>query len=74
MVYTEVPKSVATFMETITEKCGEAHQDWAKNFQAAFANTLLTTVKRQEDGTTFLLTGDIPAMWLETQQRKFVPI
>lgn len=35
MVYTEVPKSVATFMETITEKCGEAHQDWAKNFQAA---------------------------------------
>ena len=30
MVYTEVPKSVATFMETITEKCGEAHQDWAK--------------------------------------------
>lgn len=53
MVYTEVPKSVATFMEKITEKCGEAHQDWAKNFQAAFANTLLTTVKRQEDGTTF---------------------
>lgn len=33
MVYTEVPKSVATFMEKITEKCGEAHQDWAKTFR-----------------------------------------
>ena len=73
MVYTEVPKSVATFMETITEKCGEAHQDWAKNFQAAFANTLLTTVKRQEDGTTFLLTGDIPAMWLRDSTAQVRP-
>ena len=33
MVYTEVPKSVATFMATITEKCGEVHQDWAKTFR-----------------------------------------
>ena len=50
-------------MEDITQKCGDIHADWAKNFTAAFANTLLTTVKKQNDGTTFLLTGDIPAMW-----------
>lgn len=64
MTYTEIPASVKQFMEKITEKCGAQHADWAENFNAAFANTLLTTVKRHEDGTTFLLTGDIPAMWL----------
>ena len=44
-----------------------------KNFQAVFANTLLTTVKRQEDGTTFLLTGDIPAMWLRDSTAQVRP-
>ncbi|MGX7031040.1 glycoside hydrolase family 125 protein [Vagococcus zengguangii] len=64
MVYKEIPQSVQAFMDEITEKCGVEHADWATNFNAAFANTLLTTVKRHEDGTTYLLTGDIPAMWL----------
>lgn len=73
MVYKQIPQSVATFMETITEKCGEEHADWAKNFNAAFANTLLTTVKRHEDGTTFLLTGDIPAMWLRDSTAQVRP-
>lgn len=73
MVYKEIPTSVATFMETITDLCGETHADWAKNFNAAFANTLLTTVKRHEDGTTFLLTGDIPAMWLRDSTAQVRP-
>ncbi|WP_312497409.1 glycoside hydrolase family 125 protein [Enterococcus sp.] len=73
MVYKQIPQSVATFMETITGKCGEEHADWAKNFNAAFANTLLTTVKRHEDGTTFLLTGDIPAMWLRDSTAQVRP-
>ena len=64
MAYKDIPNSVKRFMDDIIQKCGEEHADWAKNFSSAFANTLLTTVKRQEDGTTFLLTGDIPAMWL----------
>ncbi|MBD2845969.1 glycoside hydrolase family 125 protein [Paenibacillus sp. IB182496] len=29
-----------------------------------FPNTLQTTTKRMDDGTTFVITGDIPAMWL----------
>ena len=64
MAYQEVPTSVKDFMEEIKNKCGEKHSRWAENFQACFANTLLTTVKKLEDGTTYLLTGDIPAMWL----------
>lgn len=73
MTYKDIPNSVQAFMDKITEKCGEDHQDWAQNFNAAFANTLLTTVKRHEDGTTFLLTGDIPAMWLRDSTAQVRP-
>lgn len=73
MVYKNIPNSVENFMAAITEKCGEAHSDWAENFNAAFANTLLTTVKRHSDGTTFLLTGDIPAMWLRDSTAQVRP-
>ncbi len=73
MTYSKIPHSVETFMQEITEKCGEEHKKWADNFNAAFANTLLTTVKRHEDGTTFLLTGDIPAMWLRDSTAQVRP-
>lgn len=73
MVYKDIPNSVKEFMKEITEKCGEEHKKWADNFNAAFANTLLTTVKRHEDGTTFLLTGDIPAMWLRDSTAQVRP-
>ena len=33
-------------------------------FQACFLNTLETTVTRQDPGDTFIITGDIEAMWL----------
>lgn len=33
-------------------------------FEKCYANTLHTTVRRHSDGTTFVITGDIPAMWL----------
>jgi meiotically up-regulated gene 157 (Mug157) protein len=73
MTYSKIPHSVETFMQEITAKCGEEHKKWADNFNAAFANTLLTTVKRHEDGTTFLLTGDIPAMWLRDSTAQVRP-
>lgn len=36
----------------------------AEMFRRCFANTLETTVRPQPDGSTFVITGDIPAMWL----------
>ena len=73
MPYKDIPKSVEEFMGKIEQKCGSEHADWAKNFCTAFANTLLTTVKRHSDGTTFLLTGDIPAMWLRDSTAQVRP-
>lgn len=33
-------------------------------FQKCYPNTLETTVELMDDGTSFVITGDIPAMWL----------
>ncbi|ALS02017.1 glycosyl hydrolase [Enterococcus silesiacus] len=73
MTYKKIPSSVQAFMDKITQLCGEEHAGWAENFNAAFANTLTTTVKKQSDGTTFLLTGDIPAMWLRDSTAQVRP-
>ena len=35
-----------------------------KLFRLCFLNTLETTVERLDNGDTFIITGDIPAMWL----------
>jgi len=46
-------------------------------FKRCFANTLETTTKRMDDGSTFVITGDIPAMWLRdssAQVRHYVPL
>lgn len=68
-----IPKSVQKFMEEITELCGETHKEWAINFNHSFSNTLETTLKVHDDGTTFLLTGDIPAMWLRDSTAQMRP-
>ncbi|SFH54593.1 glycoside hydrolase family 125 protein [Pisciglobus halotolerans] len=70
--FKEIPEAVKAFMKDITAKC-EEHPHWAENFNACFANTLQTTVKKQPDGTTFLLTGDIPAMWLRDSTAQIRP-
>jgi len=64
MSYEKIPISVQTLMDQIKEKCGNKHAKWGQIFESCFANTLLTTIKKLEDGTTYVLTGDIPAMWL----------
>ena len=53
MTTTAIPKSVSDFLQRITDLCGTEHADWAENFNACFADTLTTTVKRHDDGTTF---------------------
>ena len=63
-MYKEIPSSVQNLMQHIEDQCGEQNAVWAKIFRSCFANTLKTTIKKQADGTTYVLTGDIPAMWL----------
>lgn len=46
-------------------------------FKNCFPNTLETTTKLLEDGTTFIITGDIPACWLRDsaeQVAHYIPL
>ena len=38
--------------------------DFKELFHNAFFNTILTTLFFEKDGSAFVITGDIPAMWL----------
>lgn len=47
-----------------------------ENFKNCFVSTIETTVKRLPDGDSFVITGDIPAMWLRdssAQVRHYLP-
>ena len=57
--------------ETVSQRIAPAAQllsplgkDIVDMFRACFLNTLETTYCEEPDGTTFIITGDIPAMWL----------
>lgn len=42
-------------------------------FKNCYQNTLETTIHRHDDGTVFMLTGDIPAMWLRDSVNQLRP-
>jgi len=42
-------------------------------FEQCFVNTYTTTLKKQVDGKTFVVTGDIPAMWLRDSAAQIRP-
>ena len=55
----------------------DSHPGIAAIFEGCFRNSLDTSVERLPDGTTFVATGDIPAMWLRdsaAQVRPNVPL
>lgn len=59
----ELPAAVSEVLKEAESKL--AHRPkLLRLFQNCFPNTLETTTKLTEDGTTFIITGDIPAMWL----------
>jgi len=59
----ELPQAVQAVLAEAEEKL--AHRPkLLRLFKNCFPNTLETTTKLMDDGTTFVITGDIPAMWL----------
>ena len=63
MDHFELPESIDTVLAEAKEKLSH-NPKLLQLFTNCFPNTLETTVKRLTDGTTFVITGDIPAMWL----------
>ena len=61
------------YMEKICDQARAVNPRWAEVFHECFLNTLETTIERLEDGTTFVVTGDIPAMWLRDSTAQVRP-
>lgn len=64
----------------LLKKADELEARIAKNYPAlkpmikqCFLNTIETTVKQLDDGSHFVITGDIPAMWLRDSAAQIKP-
>ncbi|QHT59494.1 glycoside hydrolase family 125 protein [Paenibacillus lycopersici] len=72
----KAPASVSRFLHQADERL--AHRPKLQRlFRNCYPNTLETTTKLLDDGTTFVFTGDIPAMWLRDsteQVRHYLPL
>ncbi|KHL95650.1 glycosyl hydrolase [Paenibacillus sp. IHB B 3415] len=70
-----LPASITTYLTEADERLAH-HPKLQQLFRNCFPNTLETTTKLLDDGTTFVFTGDIPAMWLRDsteQVRHYIP-
>lgn len=60
----DTPNILLKKADEITAKLGERYPKLAPFFKGCFLNTIETTVSKLDDGGYFVITGDIPAMWL----------
>lgn len=71
---------VPSVHRTVDEVAGRLEESWpqlARVFRRCYPNAIETTTQPLADGTTFVITGDIPAMWLRdssAQMRPYVPL
>ena len=65
-------KTIDAMIETVKEKFGKEHKI-SVMFENCISNTLSTTIKTLDDGSVFVITGDIPAMWLRDSTAQVRP-
>ena len=53
-------KTIDAMIETVKEKFGKEHKI-SVMFENCISNTLSTTIKTLDDGSVFVITGEIPA-------------
>ncbi len=66
------PESIERILDKVREVFRE-EPEVAETFERCYTNTLDTTVKRMDDGSTYVITGDIPAMWLRDSVAQLRP-
>lgn len=67
-----VPESLKAIIEEV-KQAFPGQEKLHQLFANAFVNTYTTTLKYMDDGTTFVITGDIPAMWLRDSAAQVRP-
>ena len=66
------PESIERILDKVREVFRN-EPEVAETFERCYTNTLDTTVKRMDDGSTYVITGDIPAMWLRDSVAQLRP-
>ncbi|XEC93045.1 glycoside hydrolase family 125 protein [Paenibacillus tarimensis] len=66
-----LPRAVEQVLEEAERKLA-GRPKLRRLFANCFPNTLETTTKLMDDGTTFVITGDIPAMWLRDSAEQVI--
>src|SRR4030095_14612282 len=65
--------TLKSYMNEIKNKLTKIRPELVQSFEQCFPNTLDTTVETLEDGTSFIITGDIPEMWLRDSSAQIRP-
>ena len=60
----KIPASVTAHIDKVCARLEKSSPKLAQLYRNCFPNTIATTIQEQEDGSLFVITGDIPAMWL----------
>ena len=71
-----LPASISATLEKASQRLA-AMPGAVETFARCFVSTIETTTEVLDDGTTFVITGDIPAMWLRdssAQVRHYLPL
>lgn len=68
-----IPKILLQKAQELEERARGAFPDLAPLAKQCFLNTIETTVTQLEDGSYFVITGDIPAMWLRDSAAQLRP-
>lgn len=68
-----IPKVLLDKADRLEKKTGRVFPALQPLARQCFLNTIETTVQQLEDGSFFVITGDIPAMWLRDSAAQLKP-
>jgi len=69
----EIPQILRKKADELEEKTGRLFPELKPLVKQCFLNTIETTVQQLPDGSYFVITGDIPAMWLRDSAAQVKP-
>ena len=68
-----IPKILLQKADELERKTALKYPELAPLAKQCFLNTIETTVTQLKDGSYFVITGDIPAMWLRDSAAQLRP-